>query len=140
MFSSGMEPLLQLISLKTEVIVVIFRKAQSDDIEDLIKMRLAYLTEDINVNRPIKDEIFEQLSRYFSSHLSHDCIAFVAHNDHLVVSTAFLIIQEKPANHRFPTGKTGLLLNVYTLPEYRRQGIATSLLKILINEAKFYDL
>ncbi len=35
-----------------------------------------------------------------------------------------------------PTGKRGYIMSVYTIDEYRRQGIASQMLKILIKEAK----
>ncbi len=47
----------------------------------------------------------------------------------------FLIRVEKPANTHFISGKTAMLMNVYTLPEYRRKGIASILLKRIISDA-----
>ncbi|ULQ61170.1 GNAT family N-acetyltransferase [Brucepastera parasyntrophica] len=43
---------------------------------------------------------------------------------------------KKPPNPNFVNGKTGTLLNVFTYPEYRNQGIAATLMKKLIEEAK----
>jgi len=47
-----------------------------------------------------------------------------------------LIIEEWPANRNFINGKIGTLLNVYTYPEYRKNGIATNVIKKIIEEAK----
>lgn len=47
---------------------------------------------------------------------------------------------EKPANPSYKTGKTGTLLNVFTYPEYRRMGLATSVIKAIIDEAKKLDI
>lgn len=52
------------------------------------------------------------------------------------VATAFLAISEKPANPNFITGKIGTILNVYTKPEFRKQGISTHILSLLIGKAK----
>lgn len=43
---------------------------------------------------------------------------------------------EKPSNSTFINGKTGTILNVYTKPEYRKNGIAGTLLKMLIDESE----
>ncbi len=36
----------------------------------------------------------------------------------------------------FINGKTGTILNVFTIPEYRRKGIAKALLKMLLAESE----
>ncbi len=47
-----------------------------------------------------------------------------------------MAINEKPANNNFTNGKIGTLLNVYTYPEYRKNGLSTNIMKIIIEEAK----
>jgi GNAT superfamily N-acetyltransferase len=49
---------------------------------------------------------------------------------------AYLATNKKPPNQNFINGKTGTLLNVFTYPEYRNQGMATELLRRIIEEAK----
>ena len=51
------------------------------------------------------------------------------------MAVALLLLVEKPANFRYPTGRTGQLLNVYTRPAYRRRGLATLILQALLVEA-----
>ena len=118
------------------------RKATKEDIDILIKLRIAYLTEDGgNLTPDEESKTTKQLREYFLKHLdnpnSSDFIAALAEVDGKIAATAFLIISERPVNPRyFPTGKMGMLINVLTYPEYRRQGIATKLLELLIEEAK----
>jgi GNAT superfamily N-acetyltransferase len=57
-----------------------------------------------------------------------------------IVSTAFLVIFEKPANLSWPTGKTGMILNVLTYPQYRRMGYAINTMNLLIEKAKQQNL
>jgi GNAT superfamily N-acetyltransferase len=45
---------------------------------------------------------------------------------------------EKQPYYANPTGKTGLLSSMYTLKPYRRKGIASQLLDMVINEAHQY--
>ena len=48
------------------------------------------------------------------------------------------LLIEKPPYYNNPSGKIGLLSSMYTLPAYRRSGIATNLLTLVVNEAKEY--
>lgn len=120
---------------------MIFRAATKKDIGSLIKMRLAYLLED---HGALTDEqlvcINQQLPSYFEAHLEKDLIVFVAEENDQIVATVFLLIQYKPANPNFLTGKTGTILNVVTDPEYRRRGIAGHLMQMAVAEAKRQQL
>lgn len=114
-----------------------FRSANEADIPRLIDMRLAYLQED---DGGLTEEqtrlITAQLPDYFKEHLNRDLYVFVCEYNALIISTVFLLITEKPANPSFLTGLTGTILNVYTAPQYRKKGIAASLMKMAIQEAK----
>lgn len=111
-----------------------YRMADKNDIEKLVNIRISYLKEDFG---EISDESFkticESLPEYFVKHLNNDIFAFIAENDDIVVSSAFLLIVEKPANPCFVTGKIGNVLNVYTVPGHRRKGSAGRLMDMLIN-------
>ena len=119
------------------------RKAAKPDIELLIKLRLAYLSEDdVVLTADEENKTVELLRGYYLKHIgSDDFIAVIAEVDGKTAAAAFLIIYERPVNPKYnPTGKMGLLLNVLTYPEFRRRGIATKLLEVLIDEAKKADL
>jgi len=117
------------------------RKATTDDINDLIQLRIEYLTEHFGTldDRQLS-QIRLQLDSYFKAHLQRDFIAYIAQDSGQSIASAFLVIQERPANPRFLTGQTGLLLNVYTRDKYRRQGIAKQLLIKVIDEARTLSL
>lgn len=121
---------------------MIIRKATFADIDALIKLRLIYLTHEFGLTPDEEGVIKAQLVPYFTKHLGDDFIAVLAETANktdgtaMAVSTAFLVITEKPANPSFLTGKTGTLLNVLTLPEYRRLGIATKVIGQIIEMAK----
>ena len=113
------------------------RKATVEDIDILIRLRIDYLvTDNGNLAKDEETAIRSQLATYFPKHINDDFIAILAEKDSNVVSTAFLAISEKPANPAFITGKTGTLLNVLTYPEYRRKGLATRVVSLLIEEAR----
>jgi GNAT superfamily N-acetyltransferase len=116
---------------------MLLRKANSGDIDTLIKLRLDYLTADRGALTVGEEAaVRAQLAKYFSEHINRDFVAILAEIDHKVVSVAFLAIAEKPANPAFITGKTGTLLNVLTYPEFRRRGIASRVIGEIVEEAK----
>ena len=53
-----------------------------------------------------------------------------------IVSTAAMIVDEKPVGAHWPNGWRGRLMQVYTLPEHRRQGHAKKLCGMLIDLAQ----
>lgn len=113
------------------------RKAALSDLRQVIEMRVAYLSEEFpDIPAEKLQGIAEALPTYFKQHLGRDLLAFLAEEDGKAVAAVMLLLTEKPANPNFPTGKTGTVVNVYTLPKYRRQGLAEGLMQLLITEAK----
>lgn len=114
-------------------------KATLDDIDDLIRLRIDFLTMDQGrLSDQNEKDIRSQLKVYLAKHIPlEDFIAVIAkHPTGKIASAAFLIIQERPANPSFITGLTGTLLNVVTYPEFRRKGIASQVIGKIISEAK----
>ena len=112
-------------------------KAGMGDIEALVKMRLCYLIED-NGSLDAQDlvAIKRDLPGYLQAHLDKDLFIYVIRDGQNIVSCAFLLIVEKPMSPAFINGRTGMVLNVYTCPSYRRKGCAKMIMEALISEAK----
>ena len=112
-------------------------KAGTGDIEALVKMRLSYLVED-NGSLDAQDfaAIKKELPGYFQAHLGKDLFVYVIRDRQNIVSCAFLLIVEKPMSPAFINGRTGMVLNVYTCPSYRRKGCAKKIMEALLAEAK----
>lgn len=112
-------------------------RAAISDIDALVGLRLAFLRED---NGRLDDReaetLRERLPEYFRAHLNRDLFVFVVREEAHIVSCAFLLVVEKPMSPAFLNGKTGIVLNVYTLPSCRRRGYARQLMEALIREAK----
>jgi len=113
-------------------------KATIEDIKQLISLRFDYFAmEKCSLSKSEEKDMEAQLQKYFTKHLPiGDFIAILAKMDGKIVSTAFMVLTEKPANPIFITGITGTLLNVMTYPEYRRKGISTMVITEIITEAK----
>lgn len=115
---------------------MVFEKAVSYDIPELVKLRIRYLLEDKGeIEQSVQEKIAENLPDYFQRHLNEDLIVYVCRDWGVIVSCCFLCITEKPSNPDFINGRTGTVMNVYTEPEYRDQGIARRLMKMLLDEA-----
>lgn len=113
-----------------------FGKADEKDIAELVQARLDYLSEDYGgLDKDTLTKIAEKLPEYFKEHLNKDLRAFVCRYDEKIVGCCFLCVTEKPSNPNFINGKTGTVLNVYTRTEFRRQGIAGRLMRLLLAEA-----
>ena len=116
---------------------MIFDKANIKDINALTELRIAYLQEDLGQIADADLELIgSSLPSYYTKHLNKDLIVFVARNERDIVSCAFLLIVEKPMSPSFITGKTGIVLNVYTKPECRKKGYAKKLMTMMLEDAK----
>ena len=102
----------------------IYDMARQEDIEELISLRLAYINDDFgDIEDKKTEQIKKQLSQYYAKHLGNELIVFTARDAERIVATAYLLIEEKPANPSFINGLCGEVLSVITLEEYRGMGI-----------------
>ena len=113
---------------------ITFRKITVNDLEVFIKMRINQLREegakeDINLEAALKD--------YYLRHLSDGTfVSWLALDNDRIIGTSGMSIVEKPPYFGCPSGKIGLLSSMFTDPNYRRKGIAKTLLSKVIDEAK----
>ena len=118
-----------------------FRKAERKDIPELVNIRKAYLLHEFeSLTEENFPELESRLAAYFEKHIDGDFTAYIALDKSEIVSSAFLLVAEKPCSPAFPTGRTGTVLNVYTKPEYRRQGAASTLIEELLADSKLKGL
>ena len=114
-----------------------YERATAADAEELTRLRLAYLAEDLG---PLSAEEASAFGRalpdYFRRSLGGNLSAYVAREGGKVVACALLLAVEKPMSPSFPNGRTGTVLNVYTEPTYRRRGVARRLMEMLLADAR----
>lgn len=112
---------------------LVVRAATINDLKTLVKIRLVFLEDSF---RKLTDNevnsISAQLNTYYEEHLGSDMVAVLACLGTEVISCAFLVIDERPVNLSFPTGRIGTILNVYTKPEWRSNGLASKVLNRLL--------
>ena len=112
---------------------IVFDDATNEEINELIRMRIAYMMDDFGaVSDRERIGMEAQLPDYFERKLGTELIAFVARDADRIVSVAYLHIIEMPANTKLLNGLYGEVLSVYTEPAYRGKGLCTRLLENLV--------
>lgn len=120
---------------------MLIRKASNADIDELIKLRLEFFKVNYGeYNEKTEELLINQMKEYFPKHIGDDFIGYLAVEDNKIMATIYMVINERPGNLSFINGKTGILLNVYTRPEFRRRGLAEKLVNEAIKDAKKMDL
>ena len=120
---------------------IIYDFANTNDIEDLVRLRIAYMIDDFGSITDYERECMEkQLPDYYERRLGKDLIVFAARVEGRIVAVAYLLIIEKPANPFLPNGLDSEVLSVYTEEAYRGRGICTQLMKNMIEYGKAHNL
>lgn len=114
-----------------------YRKANIADIENLVQMRMAMLCEGTDLPEKFRVKLHDNTMEYFMNGLlENNFIVWIAVNGGEIVAMSGLTFYILPPNDLCPNGKTAYIGNVYTLPAFRKQGIAAKLIPMLIEEAK----
>lgn len=111
-----------------------FITASKTDTELLMKSRLECLRDvnDLPLDYAFSEELISKSREYFE-HGNQTTILAV---DKEVVGCASICYIELMPTSDHPSGKRAHIMNVYTNPMYRRQGIALQMLNMLIEEAR----
>lgn len=107
---------------------IIIRRATIDEIERLVELRRA-MFDAMGVDEHALDDITASMRNYFLQHMPTGAFrVWVADVQGLAVSSIGLVIHSVPPSPRNAAGNEAYIMNLVTLPEYRRQGIAKRLL------------
>jgi len=110
------------------------RRATIDDVANLIEMRTQQLLDE---GFPPDSNIDPELHEYFKSGLNDGSfISRLAVTNSLIIATSGLCFYQLPPTYSNPSGRVAYVTNMFTRKEYRRQGIASHLLNLIIDEAK----
>ena len=114
-----------------------YKIATSEDIAELMAIRLEMLRE---VNDLPPDYVFSEdfcsYSRDYFLNGQHTTMLAVDEEDGNTIGCASMCYIELMPTFSHPTGKRAHLMNVYTAPDYRGQGIAHRMVEMLIEEAR----
>lgn len=110
-----------------------YRKAGKEDITQLSKLRKKQLIDEGSL---ASNDISSELEYYFDSALEGGTlICWGAEEKGEIVATGGLCFFQLPPTFTNPAGHISYITNMYTKPEYRRKGIASKLLELVMDEA-----
>lgn len=114
-----------------------YRKCGISDVDLLIENRLLFLREiQTPPDAETEKEIEQVLREYLNNTLpKNEFISWIAEADGQVVGFSGMVVQTVPGHFNFISGRQGYILNMFSLPEFRGNGICTKLLELLTKEA-----
>lgn len=117
---------------------ITYHLATEADIHILAEFRIRFLVDFFGEQpKDAEDELRKNLEIYYAkvtrekTHLS-----WFAKDGDRVVSIGGMILRELPPSFKISNGKMGHIINMYTVPEYRRKGISHTVLNHIIESGK----
>jgi GNAT superfamily N-acetyltransferase len=123
-----------------------YRKADISDVPELVRLRLEFSEETSRFfKREFSDETKATLrvtnADYFTAGLlDGSLVVFIAEDNGRIAATSGLMFWRHMPGPATLDGRKAVIANMYTLPDYRRQGIATELMKLQLEEARTRDV
>ena len=119
-----------------------YKKATIENIDELVQTRIIVLRAANKLSDEEDMQLVEKKSyEYYKKALvAGEHIAYLVYdNEKFIGAGGVSFYQVMPTYHN-PSGRKAYIMNMYTAPEYRRQGIAYKTLNLLIEEAKKQDI
>ena len=121
---------------------IVYKKLTEEELDTFVDMRIRQLTEEYTTEGredPENVDLKSALFGYYRKHLSDGTfVSWLAMDGNAIVGTSGMSFVEKPPYFTCPSGKLGLLSSMFTVPNYRRMGIAKELLRRVVEEARVY--
>lgn len=117
---------------------IIYKKATIEDIVLLTKTRIEVLRAANNLTSDIDMAEVERESYEYYRQAFHDDshIAYLVFDDDKFVGAGGVSYYQVMPTYHNPSGKKAYIMNMYTKPLYRRNGIAIRTLALLVEDAK----
>lgn len=111
-----------------------YRIAQKSDIDLVMQSRLEMLkvVNELPYEYDFSEEFISTSRKYFETANQTTILSI----DECVIGCATLCYMELMPTFSHPTGKRAHLMNVYTNSQYRRKGIGSKMVQMLIKEAR----
>lgn len=115
-----------------------YRAATEADTDLLADMRIAFLTElSGEQDEAVAEEVRQNLRAYYDKVCKNNQgFSELALDADLPVAVGSVVLREQSGNFKNPSGRVAYVMNMYTIPAYRRKGISTLLLRRLMDKAK----
>ncbi len=115
-----------------------YRKATQADVEELVKTRMIVLRAANKLSDAVDMSEVEQESYvYYKRALeTGEHIAYLVYDNGKFIGAGGVSFYRVMPTYHNPSGKKAYIMNMYTAPEYRRQGIAFCTLDLLVKDVK----
>ncbi|MDT1958800.1 GNAT family N-acetyltransferase [Carnobacterium divergens] len=96
------------------------------------------LFEELNESEFLKNKqkLENATKEFYLSHINKELVSWGVTNENKLIASSSLCLFERIPYQENLTGKEGYILNIYTCPKYRKQGIASQLLNEMMTYAK----
>ena len=117
---------------------ITYHSATAAESDELAALRVAFLTELLGQQAQEEaDRLTRELTTYFRRAVAAQQYAgLIARRGDIVVATGGMVFREQPGSFKNPSGKTAYILNMYTIPGFRRRGISTAIMEQLMEIAR----
>ena len=114
------------------------RIANEADIAQLVPLRIQLLKEvGYKLEEKNIKEVEEIIKSYFTESIPNKMfIAFIAELNGEIIATSGIVIHNNPPTGLNISGKEAYIMNMYTLPAYRRKGVAKELFELSLDYVK----
>ena len=115
-----------------------YKRATMEDIDELVRTRIIVLRA---ANKLPDDEDMsvvekESYAYYRRALETGEHIAYLVYDNGAFVGAGGVSFYQVMPTYHNPTGKKAYIMNMYTAPEYRRQGIAIHTLDLLVKDVR----
>lgn len=115
-----------------------YKKATTKDIAELVRTRVIVLRAANKLSDDVDMSIVEQESyAYYKWAVeTGEHMAYLVYDKETFIGAGGVSFYQVMPTYHNPSGKKAYIMNMYTAPEYRRQGIAFHTLDLLVKAAK----
>ena len=107
---------------------VTIRPAAANEIDVLVQLRLA-MFEAMGTKKDVLTQAIDPMRAYFQEHLPTRAFrVWIAEHQGEPIASIGLVIHSIPPSPQNTVGKNAYIMNLVTLPEFRRRGIAKKLM------------
>ena len=117
---------------------ITYRKATINDLDELVRLRIAFLKEvqAIETRQYSEEELSTSLREYLSKSIANDeFVAWLAIFDGEIIATSGLCFFQITPGFTLIDGKIAYILNIYTLPHWRGKGVGKQVFDHILQEA-----
>ena len=113
-----------------------YKRATMEDIDELVRTRIIVLRAANKLSYDEDMSVVEVDAYYRRALETGEHIAYLVYDNGKFIGAGGVSFYQVMPTYHNSTGKKAYIMNMYTAPEYRRQGIALHTLDLLVKDAK----